>query len=487
MLQDRNGYIWIGTQNGLNKYNGYSFEVYRSDEQSNNKEEFIGKSVSALFEDKKGNLWVGTRKCGINFLKQSSDRFINLQSDSAFALIKDYDISSFFEDNAGNIWITTVGAGVLKYTPQTATSQLYNTENSGLSSNVAFDIVEDKYGTIWVGTAGGGINYLQNETQFALSHEMLPNHPNMGGYRKKLFLDDEYLWVATEGTGLYQMNLKNRNYHHFAPGNGKRAINSYVVRDIYKAEDGRLFIATDGKGLNVYDGTTEEISTYTYQIEEKTALNSNALFCFLGDRTGNIWIGTYNGGINIYKPNKTWFEFLTPAIGQNDELKHRSILSIFQSQDNKIWVGTDGGGLNWLEEDKSQFSIPSFKHDPSNPSSIAGNVVKTIFEDRQQRLWIGLFGKGLDLYDPKIGSFQHIIERSTNVWSIAEKKDGKLWIATMGDGIKVVDPKTQQITTFQPKLTDPYSLIDEHIMTIFVDREDQVWIGTADHGSRSLG
>lgn len=482
LLQDRNGYIWIGTQNGLNKYNGYSFEVYRSNEQQNETDEFIGKNISALFEDSNGNLWVGTRKYGINFKKKSSDKFINLQSDLAFSSIKGYEISSFMEDKAGNIWITTVGAGVLRYNLETTTSQLYNSKNSGLSSNVAFDVVEDKYGTIWVGTAGGGLNYLKNKDQFALSHQMLPNHPNMSGYRKKLFLDDEYLWIGTEGTGLYQMNLKDRSYNHFAPGNGKRAINSNVVRDMYKAKDGSLFIATDGEGLNIYDAATGEITNYTYQVAEKTALNSNALFCFLGDRTGNIWIGTYNGGLNIYKPNKTWFEFFTPAMEQNDELKDHSILSIFQSRDGKIWLGTDSGGLNWLEQDNNQFSTPSFKNDPTNPNSIAGNVVKTIFEDSQKRLWIGLFGEGLNIYYRTTNIFQPFPIGTTNVWSIAERKDGTLWIATMGDGVKVIDPKTQEIVAFKPELKDPNSLADVHIMTVFVDGEDQVWIGTADNG-----
>jgi ligand-binding sensor domain-containing protein len=305
---------------------------------------------------------------------------------------------------------------------------------------------------------------------------MLPNHPNMGGFRKKLFLDDEYLWIGTEGTGLYKMNLKDRSYIHFAPGNGKRTISSNVVKDIFKAEDGKLFIATDGAGLNIYDSATEDISIYNYQIEEKTALNSSALLCLWGDQTGNIWIGTYNGGINIYKPNKTWFEFFSPSLVGNNELQHRSILSIFQNDNNNILIGTDGGGLNWLNKNNDNYLTPSFKHDPTNPTSIAGNVVKTIFKDSQNRLWIGLFGEGLDLYNPETKSFQHIIDEQINVWSIAEKKDGKLLIATMGNGIRVLDPKTEKITFFYPELTE------KNIMTVFVNREDQVWVGTAEYG-----
>jgi len=476
IIQDQAGYIWIGTQDGLNKYDGYSFEVYRSYDLANNSTGFIGKNISSLFEDTKGNLWVGTKKRGINFKEKSNDQFVNLQSDSAFASINGFDISSLFEDQVGNIWITTVGAGVLKYHPPTKVSQIFNQKNSNLSSDVAFDVVEDKYGTIWVAAAGGGLNFLNKENQFELSHEMLPNHPNMGGFRKKLFLDDEFLWVGTEGTGLYQMNLTDRSYHHFAPGNGKKAISSNVVRDIKKTKDGKLLIATDGGGLNIYNTLTEEISIYNYEVDEKTALNSNALLCLSEDRTGNIWMGTFNGGINIYKPSKTWFEFLIPSSIRGNDLQHRSILSIFQSKYNNILIGTDGGGLNWLNQNNDHFENPSFIHDPTEPTSIAGNVVKTIFEDSQDQIWLGIFGKGLDLYDAKTQSFQHIIKDQSNVWSIAERQDGKLLIATMGNGIKLLDPENLNTSSF---LRDS---VDTNIMTIFTDQADQLWIGSAYSG-----
>lgn len=482
LLQDHNGYIWIGTQNGLNKYDGYTFEVFRSTELGNNNTGFKGKHISCIFEDKLGNLWVGTQKYGINFKAKSSDQFVNLQSNPSFDLINGYDISSIFEDNDGNVWIASVGAGVLKYNPNTKLSQCFNNENNNLSNNLAFDVVQDKYGVIWVATAGGGINYLINDNDFTLSHEMLPNHPNMGGYRKKLFLDDEYLWLGTEGTGLYQMNLKDRSYLHFSPWTNNRTISSNVIRDVYKTKDGKLFIATDGSGLNVYNPANQAISTYQYHLEDQAALNSNALLCLLGDRTGNIWIGTYNGGINIYKPNKTWFDIYKPSLSPNNELQHQSILSILESNNGKIFVGTDGGGLNWLNQNHDNFEISSFIHDPTDPNSIAGNVVKTLFEDSQNRLWLGVFREGLDLFNYKTKTFKHIIDWNSSIWSIAERKDSNLLIATMGNGISLVNSKTFQVSKFQPKTNKPNNLQEQNIMIVFVDKSGRVWIGSAENG-----
>jgi len=476
IIQDHHGYIWIGTQNGLNKYDGYAFKVYGTNELEGSNEGFIGKTISALFEDKHNNLWVGTQKNGINFRAKSTDRFQNLRVHPAFAAIEGSDITSFYEDEAGNIWVTTIGAGVLKYHPETGTSQMFNQENNGLSSNITFDIVEDQYGTIWVAGAGGGISYLTKNNQFELSHEMLPNHPNMSGYRKKMLLDGEFLWVGTQGTGLYKMNIKDRSYIHFAPGNGKRSISSNVVKDLHKTKDGRLFIATDGKGLNVYDPLTEEISLFEYKVGEKNALNSNALLCMWEDRTENIWIGTYNGGINIYKPKKTWFDFFAPSLTRENDLQHRSILSILESQNGNVLLGTDGAGLNQLTFRNNEFIATSLEHKPDVTSSIGGNVIKTIFRDSKNRIWVGVFGVGLDLYEPATNSFQHVIQEPINIWSIAERKDGKLFIATMGNGIRVFDPETQQTTLFKPKFIEP------NIMTIFIDRTNQVWMGTANDG-----
>ncbi len=481
LLQDRYGYIWVGTQNGLNKYDGYSFSVYRSDEQKGAEIGFIGRNISALFEDRSGNLWVGTRKNGINLRANDTDKFINLHNDPAFAPIKGFDISAFFEDAAGNIWITTVGAGILKYNPRSHDSKIFTVENSRLSSNVVFDIVQDKYGTIWIAAAGGGLNIQVSQNEFALSHEMLPNHPNMGGYRKTLFLDDDFLWVGTEGTGLYKMNLKDRTYDHFAPGNGDKAISSHVVRDIHKMEDGLVYIATDGGGLNIYDPQSGKILIQSSQLNESTSLNSNALVCFLEDKIGNLWIGTFNGGLNVYKPGKTWFESLTPTLIKNEELQNRSVLSILQSRDGKIWVGTDGGGLNWLEGANSQFSTTPFKADPSNPASIGGNIVKSLYEDEQNQLWIGLFGQGLDRYDPTTNSFEHLLH-GVNIWSIAARKNGRLWLGTMGEGLLTLDPVTRQSTSFRFDANDSGSIAADHIMFVFVDKDDQVWIGTADNG-----
>jgi len=311
---------------------------------------------------------------------------------------------------------------------------------------------------------------------------MLPNNANMSGYRKKLLLDDDYLWIGTQGTGLYKMNLNDKTYVRFEKGEGKESINSNAVMDLFKNKNEKLFIATDGNGLNVLNTNTEEMSFYGFQSTEQTTLNSNALLCMLEDRSGNIWIGTYNGGVNIYKPTKNWFDFYVPSFSGTNDLSHQSILSIVQNKKGDILVGTDGGGLNSLNQNLNNFKSTSFIHDPDNKKSIAGNVVKTMLEDSNGQIWIGLFAGGLDLYHPSTNTFKHLMWWFPNVWSLAEKKDGKILVATLGDGLHVIDNQTKAINRPQFNSINSIPEIEANLMTVFVDKSDRIWIGSLENG-----
>ena len=196
ILQDHNGYIWIGTANGLNKYDGYEFEVYRSNMLDVSSSGFLGKSITALYEDSDHNLWVGTAKSGINVKYVQSDIFINSLEDTAFAEIKESNVTSIYEDRDGLMWFSTIGSGVMKYDPVTKTSKRYTQSNSGLSSDLTFDILQDSYGVIWVGASGLGINYLSDEDQFELLSSSSSDEGDMNGFRKSLCLDGDVLWIT---------------------------------------------------------------------------------------------------------------------------------------------------------------------------------------------------------------------------------------------------------------------------------------------------
>lgn len=486
LLQDRHGYVWIGTQNGLNKYDGYSFEVYRTDQQTG----FRGKSITALLEDHSGTLWIGTAREGINILPPSREAFINLQLDSAFMSVKGFGISSIHEDRQGMIWITTVGAGVVRYDPVAQTSRTFTSENSGLSSNLTFDVAEDRNGNIWVAAAGLGINFLEASDTFSLKPVWSPQHENLAGYQKKLLVDGDFLWIGTEGTGLYRLGIDDGTITQYSNStSGYSGLSSNGITDLYKVPGDKLFIATNGGGLNILDLQSDSIDRYNSISEDPTSLNSNALLCFMEDRSGNLWIGTYNGGINIYKPGKTRFGFLSPYSSQGQRAENWSVLALTQLQDGTILGGTDGQGLVQISQFEPSTSGLNLSSHPFN-SRLPGTVVKAIHEDQRGRIWIGMFSEGLTCLDPSsqvFNTYRHEFWNSEslggdNVWSISEDQSGKIWLGTLGGGLSTWDPQHQQFKTYRPDPTDPASITDANVMVVKVDQAGRVWVGTMDQG-----
>lgn len=479
-LQDSDGYIWVGTQNGLAKYDGYSFEIYASKGKSIDSQEFKGNKISALYEDKAGNLWVGTEREGLNIKKRGSDFFENLKENDAFINIKEYEITSISEDEEGNILIGTLGGGVLQYNFETKKNRHFTVQNSGLSDDRVFDVKMDNYGKIWVAAAGIGLNYLNEKGQFTLSHEWVPNESNMSGYRKRIMVDGDDIWLTVEGAGLYRINVKSLNYKQFNADSDENNLSSNAVIDVLRGNDGLIYIALDGSGMNIYDETQDKMSIYNTN-GAGTTLNSKALVCFLKDRMGDIWIGTYNGGLNIIKNQKTWFEFLRPELSGAKDLRNSSVLSLYQAEDETIWIGTDGGGLNKLIIKDGNYTFENFKHEPNNPNSLSGNAVKTIFEDSRNRLLLGVFRGGLDIYDPKTKTFQHFDIGDNVIWSIAEK-DGKYWLGTLDKDIVIFDPDTGEQEVLIADENNPYSLPQKDIMVVFSDKQNQMWVGTQQNG-----
>lgn len=478
LLQDHNGYIWIGTQNGLNKYDGYDFEIYKSSGLDTTEVGFLGKTITALYQDSKQNLWVGTEKSGINHRSKQSGEFINLQLDTAFAAIRGYKISSIYEDRDHDIWIATIGGGILEFNPETKQSRHYNQSNSGLSNNLVFDIVQDNEGVIWVGTSGVGINYMDDGEHFELLSTTLPDKSNMAGYRKTLYLDDKYLWLGTEGSGLYRITLIDKTTKRYSTEESN-SISSNTILDIHKTKGDKLYITTDGTGLNVLDLTTQQISYYDHQNNDIQALNSNSLVNLMEDRSGNIWIGTYNGGLNIYKPNKTWFDLIFPPYTIGEQLKNRSILSIEQGENGSIYIGTDGGGLNYMTSDPDKTDIINYKTGSSN--SISGNVVKSIYKDKENQIWLGIFSENTSIYNHKTKQFKDFPE-ARSVWTIDGNSKKEICLGTIGDGLKLYDKNNQKTISYQHNPNDNTTIGSNLIMSVVYDDNDQLWIGTADSG-----
>ncbi len=484
LIQDKNGFIWLGTQDGLVRFDGYNCTVFRQNNTEN--KGFQGKSIHALLEDSRGNLWVGTQTHGLNIRNSQTGEFENLNTNALFAEISKSWIKTLFEDKNGQIWIGTMGKGLWIFDPKKQTIKHFDNTNSTLKDNAISKITQDENGTTWIGTSGKGIYYCaENSSEFQQLHATQTGDTDFDSYRKTIFADKKgAVWVGTEGSGLYRVDVKTKQIQRFTLKNG---LTSNNIMGIAPDNNGALLLATDGGGLNVFNPETQAVTVFTFRTTSNM-LNTNALLDVLIDRDKNIWIGTYNGGVNVFKSHKTWFDTYTHTGNRAGELSHRSVLSLCKRADGRLLVGTDGGGLNVLDTKNKVFSTIS-----NNPNGY-GNVVKTILEDNQKRIWLGYFNDGLSLFDAKMGSFKHFRTRpndplsisGNNVWSIAQDENSNLWLGILGGGLNYFDTKTQIFRQYKHRANDPLSISSDDVITVLVHKSKQIWVGTNTSGLNVL-
>ncbi len=494
LAQDHNGYIWVGTQNGLNKYDGYDFELYKSNTDNIESTAFQGKQVLCLFEDSEDNLWAGTSSNGINLKYKNADNFINIPLDSISPGFGNYEIYNIYEDSKNNIWICTIGGGLIRYSVDHNESIVYKSENSLLPNDFIFDIIEDSEGNFWIASSGFGVSCMDRNGRIKTFFGDDSSNPQIGGYRKTLLLDGEVLWIGNDATGLYKFNTITKEITHFYEGNDVSNLSSNAVRDLEFDKNGALYIALDGGGLNVLFQDTNLIQKHNYEPSNKSSLSSNALICLIKDQTDKLWIGSYNGGINTIENKSPTFSLCTPSNNVSKVPISPSVLSVLETTKGEFLIGTDGGGLNYLDQSISNNKHQQYFKRHQKFHNILGNenvkVVKSLFEDSNSNLWIGTYAQGLIKYDREHNStkrFYHSNENiesisGSHIWDIDQDKKGRLWIATVGDGLNLYNEEQETFTHFIPNSSNENSISSATIMTILVDNDDLLWIGTKSSG-----
>ena len=511
IMQDKSGMFWIGTRHGLNRYDGYDFQVFSPEDATS---PLNGPIVLSLMEDRRGRIWVGHRADGISIYDKSTGRF------TPFALGKNgqvpvdwstISVRALFQDSRGLIWVGTFGGGVIVLDENGELVHHLSTYAASafsgtISNDFIFDFAEDKNGNIYVATAGKGLNLVQFEAQ---QLEVLHAPGNdLNSFDKSLHLaTDGSVWVATSGSGLYRYLSTNKTWQLFdAPA----AINHNIVTDVTEDRNGAIWVSTDGGGLNVIYPTTGEYKAYTYSPSRTSSLNTNALYQLLFDAGGNLWIGSFNGGLNIYRATQP--PFITDR-GYDMERKMglRSVLSLAESA-GITWLGTDGGGLfsfgDQLTEVKAFVSSPTrFRARP--PSSVphqgAGaqvqsedvdKVITALAPDGNGGLWYGSYAKGLgyiDLRSRAVTKFRHDEKKAgslahDNVWDLEIDSAGGVWIGLLGGGLDYLPPGADEFTHFTSRRDDDeQSLSGIQVVDLLLDRNGRhLWVATENNGLNRL-
>jgi len=455
IFQDSKGFMWFGTHDGLNKYDGYSFTIYRKD--PGDVHSLSDNKINAIYEDKSGMLWIGTDG-GLNRLDPKTQEFTSwLHDPKDKHSISNDIVNAVIEDKNGVIWIGTHGGGLNRFDRETKkfTHYKHNPDDEhSISDNRIHRILEDSYGVLWIGTAGG------------LNKLIPPASKVVGG--------------VTNG------NTPPTFIHYKHDPRDENTLIDNLVNSLCEDSQGALWVVTDG--LQKFDRKTEKFIRYGNHPQDGPFLSINGATSICEDKNGSLWIGTWGNGVIKFNPNTLDFTRFTHDPLDKYSLSPNVVFSIFEDKGGVIWISTDGWGVNKYEPTSKKFI--HYKNDPNDDNTLSMNYVYSIIEDKQGVLWIGGEAGKLDKFDRATGKFTHFnhdlqvpnSHPDGMTWAMLEDRHGTLWIGTWNGGLSKFNRTTGKYTHYRHEPQNEHSISNNTVLKIYEDKNGVLWIGTEGGG-----
>lgn len=484
ITQDSQGFIWIGTLDGLNKFNGYTFKVYKNNPADT--ASLSNNTIWALLEGSDNHLYIGTDDGGLNVYDKELDVFVRYQHNPKDRTsIGANEVSALFEDSRGTVWVGTDGGGLNIFNRQTRKFARYThnqKDQNSLSSNVIKSIAEDQEGNLWIGT-DKGISVLGPDRKKFKNYQHNAADPASLGSDAvlKIFVDSENKkWVGTF-FGLYLFNDKQQNFTPYLHDqNNPNSILGNYVPDLFESpQDGHIWIATNF-GISVLDKKTGAMTQHTNDTNNPLSLIDNGLNTLYLDKTSNIWVGSY-AGLCMKEGGKAKFKHFTHDPRNASSLMTKEVNGFYQDKRGNIWVAVRDG-FDLFNKATNTFT----NHNPFTDQELVKEVF-TFYEDTRKNFWIGA-QTGLYLYNRDNGRVESFRETNPggaptivvgDVWYIQEDSKGNIWISSLSKGVFRLDVKTKSLHP----LTWPGKYIpNKDVFSFYIDGEDTFWIGTALEG-----
>jgi len=479
LIQDRTGFIWFGTDDGLNRFDGYDIKVYRNnpDDKSSLSENIIW----ALWEDNTGNLWIGTKSGGLNRYDPATDKFEHWDLDSNAT--GEINITYIYEDSKKYIWIGTYRNGLYRFNPsQNKFEHWQNTlENPKLlSDNFITSVIEDHNSNIWIATYAGLDKFIPEEIDKPFKR-IITDFKNPMWYLTKSTFIENTIWIGAFN-GLFNFDpVKEEMSPINLPGKDALQFGNSVssVAEEYFLDEKILWVGTFG-GLVQMNLSTGFEKRFLQTRKSDSEIVSNQVHDLIVDRSGVIWIATENG-LNFYSSKRSKFNSRTPAISflaDAPALLKNNIRAITQTEDESLWFGTDAGLFGIRASDGNTSIIQNSELNALN--------VWSLFSASTDRLWIGTYGQGLkefnlktnQLKSWKVNNPDFNVSAFDYVKTILEDDNGMIWIGFWGGGLGRLNPITNNIDHWRNEKNNPLSLIHNDIWALYEDSRGRIWIGT---------
>ncbi len=484
ILRDRRGFLWVGTQDGLSRYDGVSFKNY--DYVPGQAGGLPFPVIGVLHEDRHGRLWLGSSwsASGMARYDWETDTFVPFPPGSGG--LGSARVEAIVEDEQGRLWIGGDG-GVDAFDPDTGRFHSYPfrpRQGSGPVAPVS-DLALAPDGTLWIGTFQGMYRLDPRRSEDCVPWS--PAEPELSGLDHMpvtLLLQGDVLWAATLGDGLYRLDTATGAAEHYLaePADPTR-LPTNRLRCLAPATDGRIWIGTENGGLSLFDPATGRCWTHRPDLDDPESLNSASVWALHVDRQGIVWIGTYNGGLNELSPLAQRFEL----IGRGpDRLSDPHVEAVLEDHRGNLWVGTDGGGLDLRDGRTDRFRY--FRHHRTDPATIGSDSVFAIAEDERGAIWLGGWESGLSRLDPgsgRVARYRHdprdpetIV--SDSVWAIVVLQGGELLVGTQG-GVDLFDRDTGRFTRLSARYPDA---LTGFAFSAIETPAGEIWLGGADQAQR---
>ncbi len=476
ITEDKNGFMWFATLDGLNKFNGYEVITYYS---GNEKSQLPDNVITALHStpDTKKQLWIGTADNGISLYNYKKDSFLNYSKKrNDTTLINDH--ITCIKGNSKILWIGTEN-GLSKFDQKNDKWTNFIIHKTNQKANYINCFLQTKVG-LWIGTKNGlyfldtlnnqivrlGENELKNQNVLSLTSDRSGN-----------------IWVGTnKGIVIYDKIRRN-----FVDKKVLSIVSDFKINSLNFDFENILWIGTEKHGLGRFDPVTDDFNFFTNSPTNPNSLSVNTIFDIYEDSNNLLWIGTSLGGVD--KWNRVAQDLLVFRHNPYNEhsLSSSKVRSIFEDNNGVIWIGTVDGGLNKWEKELQRFV--HIKHNPDMPNSLPENHIRAIYQDSKDRFWIGTANSGLCILNKNTKKiekiFTHISDdpnsiAGNNIWRITEDNNHNLWIATYGGGLSLLKNNEDNFDfiNYYHKKNNPKSLSNNFCTTVYCDSKNRVWIGT---------
>lgn len=480
IFKDSEGFMWFGTASGLNRYDGYTFKIFKHD--ANDKKSLLDDFITNIFEGPGKKLWISTRN-GYCFYDPETEQFNSDMALMANALkLPVYPIvSKITHSGKSDFWFVCPDSGLYRYNESNRTTTRYDHRSSTfLYSNLVSDITQDATGNIWIVYRDGVVEKFDVKRKLITYRINIISKAadNKDSYYAITVDKDNDLWLYTPNLdfGVYYYSPSTGIFRHITKESEGIKLKSNIVSNVVQADDGLIWIATDHGGINLLDKKSSGITYLLNREDDAKSLRQNSVILYKDD-TGIMWTGTFKEGVSYYHKNIIRFLLYRHFASDRGSLPFEDVDTFVEDKNGNLWIGTNGGGLIYFNRKTGGFK--QYKYNAENPNSLSNDIIVNLCIDHDQKLWIGTYFGGLDCFDGKTFiHYKHDDKVTTSiadnrVWNIFEDSSHRLWIGTFAGGLQLFD-RSKKIFSAPFKQTDIRS---PYVSSICEDRKGNIWVG----------